>query len=318
MYYSCDAERKFWETHELIQSFLPFLDLKSTLNLAKTNDMTRKTLRGNISWRKLIRRSSPLDGREVITDMVEILKTIEGPEAHLLDLLDAICMRRVPAGDGAWSFGSVKVGCPRHPDSHLIPLRQFELLEEAMGAFGAADMFLEEINTNLFPLMEPCLSILGSTLSRQQEKVKKLNIPKIVIKSRGGAEAFKILIEGSQVISPIEKLSVSRSISQRGWEAIGSSLQLHPGLVINITTLKDALDEAKKEDLKAVWDVLQGHWVVRATQGNPRNSEGIRKQDGGEAGWKRLQQIADMSKDNWAAQLKEDEGGDWVGLRGWM
>ena len=61
-----------------------------------------------------------------------------------------------------------------------------------------------------------------------------------------------VLIEVSQVISPIKKLSVSRLISQRGWEAIGSSLQLHPGLVINITTLKDALGEAKKEDLKAI------------------------------------------------------------------
>ena len=73
----------------------------------------------------------------------------------------------------------------------MIPLPQFELLEEAMGAFGATDISLEEINTNLFPLMEPCLSILGSKLSRQQEEVKKLNTPKIVIQSRKGAEVFK-------------------------------------------------------------------------------------------------------------------------------
>ena len=56
------------------------------------------------------------------------------------------------------------MGCPRHSDSHLIPLPQFELLEEAMGAFGATDISLEEINANLFPLMEPFLSILGSKL----------------------------------------------------------------------------------------------------------------------------------------------------------
>ena len=85
--------------------------------------------------------------------------------------------------------------------------------------------------------------------------------------------------------------------------------------MINITTLKDALGEAKKEDLKAIWDVLQGHWVVRAAHDSPEKLEGIRKQDG-EAGWKRLQQIADMRKDNWAAQIKEDEEGHWLGLRG--
>ena len=56
---------------------------------------------------------------------------------------------------------------------------------------------------------------------------------------------------------------------------------------------------------------------MRAAHDSPEKLEGIRKQDG-EAGWKRLQQIADMRKDNWAAQIEEDEEGDWLGLRGWM
>ena len=186
-----------------------------------------------------------------------------------------------------------------------------------MAAFNATDLFLEEINTNLFPLMGPCLSIIGSTLSRQEEKVKRLNVNKILIKNRKEAEAFKILIEASQRISPIEKLSVSRPISSGGWEAIASILQLHPGLVINVTSHKDSLSECNKKDLKTIWDVLQGLWVVRADQDNPEKFEGVRKQDG-EAGWVRLQLIADMSKDKWAAQIEEDEGGDWRGLRGWM
>ena len=184
-----------------------------------------------------------------------------------------------------------------------------------MAVFGATDLFLEEINNNLFPLMEPSLSIIGSTLSRQEEKVEKLDVNKVVIKSRRGAEAFKTLMEASLVISPIEKLSVSSPISAEGWEAMASVLQLHPGLVMNITSLKDALSEAKNEDLKAIWDVLQGQWVVRAAEDNPKKSEGVRKQDG-EAGWERLQQLADNH--NWAAQIEEDEGGDWLGLRGWM
>ena len=305
---SSDAEWKFWATPELIETFLPHLDLKSTLNLAQTHDLTRKILKSSVSWNKLIRKNSPLDEHEVVKDLVEILKLVDGPKAHLLDLLDAICMRRVSAGDGAWTIGSVKVGCPRHPDSHLIPLPMFHIL-------GATGLFLEEINNNLFPLMEPSLSIIGSTLSRQEEKVEKLNVNKVVIKNRRGAEAFKTLIEASLVISPIEKLSVSSPISAEGWEAVASVLQLHPGLVMNITSLKDALSESKKEDLKAIWDVLQGHWVVRAAEDNPKKSEGVRKQDG-EAGWERLQEIAD--KDNWAAQIEEDEGGDWLGLRGWM
>ena len=145
--------------------------------------------------------------------------------------------------------------------------------------------------------------------------MEKLDVNKVVIKSRRGAEAFKTLIEASLVISPIEKLSVSSPISAEGWKAMASILWLHPGLAMNITSLKDALNECKKDDLKAIWDVLQGHWVVRADEDNPKKCEGVRKQDG-EAGWERLQQLAD--NDNWAAQIEEDEGGDWLGLRGWM
>ena len=311
---SAAAEWKFWETPELLEHLLPFLDLQTTLNLAKTHDLTRNIFKSSVSWNKLIRRNL-LDDREVVINLVELLKLVDGPGAHLLDLLDAMCMKKFP--DGAWLIGSVKVFCPLHQGSHLIPLLQFQLLEEVMGAFGATDMFLEEINTNLFSLSEPALSIIGSTLSRQQEKVKSLNVRKVFINSEKSAESFGTVIKGSRVIETFEKLSVTGSIGQDGWGKLASAS--FPGFVNNIVTLKDALDEGKKEDLKAIWDSLQGNWVVRLDRDHVDQFEGIRKQDG-EAGWNRLEQIVDMRKEQLAEAMKDRVcvDGDWVGLRGWF
>ena len=315
---SAAAEWKFWETSELLEHLLPFLDLQTTLNLAKTHDLTRNIFKSSVSWKKLIRRNLLDDReprREVVINLVELLKLVDGPGAHLLDLLDAMCMKKFP--DGAWLIGSVKVFCPLHQGSHLIPLLQFQLLEEAMGAFGATDMFLEEINTNLFQLNEPDLSILGSTLSRQQEKVKSLNVREVFINSEKSAESFGTLIKASRVIETFEKLSVTGPIGQIGWGKLASAS--FPGFVNNIVTLKDALDEGKKEDLKAIWDSLQGNWVVRLDRDHVDQFEGIRKQDG-EAGWNRLEQIVDMRKEQLAEAIKDRVcvDGDWLGLRGWF
>ena len=117
---SAAAEWKFWETPELLEHLLPFLDLQTTLNLAKTHDLTRNIFKSSVSWKKLIRRNLLDDReprREVVINLVELLKLVDGPGAHLLDLLDAICMEKFP--DGAWLIGSVKVFCPLHQGSHL-------------------------------------------------------------------------------------------------------------------------------------------------------------------------------------------------------
>ena len=39
-----EAEKKFWESPELIDTLLSFLDLESTLHLAKAHEVTRNIL----------------------------------------------------------------------------------------------------------------------------------------------------------------------------------------------------------------------------------------------------------------------------------
>ena len=131
--------------------------------------MDRKILKSATVWNQLIRRSSPLDDMEEVKKLVQILKLMKDPRTQMLDLLDLICGNK--AGNSfIHMFGSVKLSCPRHPDSHLVSISDFWLLEEIEGSFGTAEQKVEAVNVDsmLGPFPEFPLS---ARLSRQQEKM---------------------------------------------------------------------------------------------------------------------------------------------------
>ena len=86
-----EAEQKFWQTAELVQGLLPYLDLESTLRLAHTHQKTQSILQGSRVWTNLIKRSSPLHQLDKVEHLVDILKLLEDTESNMLDLLDTIC-----------------------------------------------------------------------------------------------------------------------------------------------------------------------------------------------------------------------------------
>ena len=110
---------KFWRTPKVVEKILPFLDLASIVSLGHSQVMDRKILKSATVWNQLIRRSSPLDDMEEVKKLVQILKLMKDPRTQMLDLLDLICGNK--AGNSfIHLFGSVKLSCPRHPDSHLV------------------------------------------------------------------------------------------------------------------------------------------------------------------------------------------------------
>ena len=55
------AVRQFWETSELVETLLPYLDLTSTKLLAESHKLTRQMLRKAFIWKKLIQRKLPTE-----------------------------------------------------------------------------------------------------------------------------------------------------------------------------------------------------------------------------------------------------------------
>ena len=105
-----EAEQKFWQTPEVIEELLKFLDLESTLRLARTHKMTQSILQGNWAWKNLIKRTHPLNRVDKVDHLVEILKLMEDTRDNVLDLLDAICksnpfweILRKEDGEAAWT-----------------------------------------------------------------------------------------------------------------------------------------------------------------------------------------------------------------------
>ena len=186
-----EAEQKFWQTPELVQGLLPYLDLESTLRLAQTHKKTQSILQGSRVWTNLIKRSSPLNQLDRVEHLVAILKLLEDTESNMLDLLDAIC----EANPGESVNQRILIDCPRHPDSHhSISVDGFLLLEKVEAAFGTTEQTVRSIGFWLF-VNGPLLSALASRLSRQQQKLTTFYIGTIGLSSNEEAEDFKILMQ---------------------------------------------------------------------------------------------------------------------------
>ena len=74
---SDEAQKKFWETPELLENLLHFLDPESTYQLAQAHDLTKTVLQGQFIWNQFIRQSCPRPGSsDVVNTLVALLKLI--------------------------------------------------------------------------------------------------------------------------------------------------------------------------------------------------------------------------------------------------
>ena len=305
-----EAEQKFWQTPELIEGLLLYLNPESTLRLAIAHERTRNILQGSRVWNNLIKRSSPLHLRDEffsIGHFVEILKLMEDSKANMQDLLDAIC--EANPSDGG---DSVQMGCRRHPNSHLISMGGFLLLEKVEAALGTTEQTIESISVGYFFLDGSLLSALASRLSRQQQKPTSVHVEGIVLSSEPReAEGFKVLMQSCPPMT-IQLSNVDvEDLGPEGWGLLAEALQSHPGLLETVFIQKDALEDGSKEDLRVLWEALRpnGCVHVQAREENGILEEPLDKEDG-EAAWIRLCQIKDLSVEEWVAQVEEVEGGD--------
>ena len=206
---------------------------------------------------------------------MQILKRMKNQKAPLLDLLDLI-LEQGPAP----AYGlAVEMGCPRHPGSHLIRFEDFQLLEKIEGALGTAEQTVRSVNFGW--MEEPALS---ARISRQQEKVAVFHAWRIMISSMEGAEAWKTIMEACEEYKPIGCVQVLRGVGEEGWDCHRKK-RTGRGL------------EGQKDHLRDIWDAISEYFLL---EGDAIRSLIFDKSDGG-AGWRRLEQFVDMSKEEFDA-----------------
>ena len=80
-------------------------------------------------------------------------------------------------------------------------------------------------------------------------------------------------------------------IGHEGWALLAKTVQLRPGFVERIRCRHRVQQEAKKEDMKVIWEVFGDIELVHEL-GN-----GTYSKRNGDVLWRRLVQVMDMSKD---------------------
>ena len=311
-----EAEQMFWQTPELVQGLLPFLDLDSTLRLAQAHEKTQSILQGSRAWRNLIKRNSPLDEQDKVKHLVTILKLMEDTESNMLDLQDTICEANPSIHQGE----SVQISCPRHPDSHSTSVEGFLLLENVEGAFGTTEQTIENIRLDFVvdTVDGPLLSALASRLSRQQQKLTTFNIGTIELTSKKAAEDFKILMQASSAmtIQLIRLDGANLGTEGFGWVAEGP--QSHPGLLLeSVYISKSTLERGKLDDLRVLWDALRPDGFLVVEVATWRMLEERLEKGDGEAAWTRLCQIRDEPAAYWIKERMRFEVMLMIEAEGW-
>ena len=324
-----EAERKFWGSPELVDTLLPFLDVKSILCLAECHQLTLKTLQGTYVWNKLVKRTCPetvqmvrahpLDREDTLgvrqrlaperlqlVQLVGILKMVEEPKAHLKALLDLVCERFPPYQDGPRPQQNLDGGPPEidlnslygpqlvqvaysDEQTHTVSLLGYLLLQEIEDTFGSTELKIEGIVIDF--LEEPWVT----SLSHQKEgAMVKFDTYAVRCDSRKSAEVISSMIQGCP--DPhIHELQVLGKISAEGWNMLALALQAKPGVVRHVETTKGVLNAGRREDLRDIWEALgpEGSWDVLSVCRSSWNSF---YNHNGEEDWGRLlDDLRDMS-----------------------
>ena len=332
-----EAERMFWKTPELLETLFSWIDLESTLNLARVMD--KEDFQSGITskvWNKLVRCNCPVDksgrlfgsfppfhgdnlelqeAQQAVKNLATILKLMGQPKDLLLDLLDLICEGLPPLVDVVTN--QLQIVCPRHPEPHNVSPAGFLLLEEVESVLGSTEQRIQSMDVGV--LFGSIMSAIGSRMTRQQDPVPSIRIRRrIEIETEKEAWAFHTLMSGQVEHVDTVTLEVKGSLGE-GWGAVAKAMQLRPDLVGWIWTSKPSLAEGKKDDIKNIWDTvgLEGFDVYQTTPDLEcwkARGYSVGKPDDD---WDWLEQILDMREDEFAAIIKEakeedseDEEGD--------
>lgn len=309
---------------------LPHLDASSILELAKAHPLTIQILQVGSVWNKLVQRTSPDSARrslgaeylEVNSDLskkleakkaemlplIKVLSMMKDSQDCLVNLLDLICTRfptdesgrlyvKVANGKTVLLPEAVVVTCPNHTSHKVSPLG-FLLLEEIEEALGSAEQSVEWLG--LAELEGILLSSLGARMRRQQLGVRtKMDLMDITCSNQQQAEDLLVLLQNCKRLS-VRQLNVSDDgVGAEAWAVLAKAVELHPGKC-RISATRNALLAGRRKDLKVLWGAVRSVEVMYSEAFASDGDVFIEKEEG----WGRLEQVLDMSEDQWQAEAR--------------
>ena len=160
-------------------------------------------------------------------------------------------------------------------------------------------------------MSERLLLAIGSRLTRQTETASSISIKSMSIDKydRRSARSFYSIMQVNP--ATVETLAVDPT-EREDWELVARAMKLQPGAVREVVTSKPALDRSirtrsSRNNIKDIWDAVgpRGFKIYTRNVEDPfvmcpRRNNCCEQVVKSQAGWARLQQILDMSQDEFA------------------
>lgn len=319
-----EAMKKVWNTSDVAEMLLPFLSAGDILNVLQLGLLNIKILQMPSIWKKLInRRLQPVQANEpwngwtivvriepLINILINILKMMKDHKPSLIDLLNLIC-ERFPSSK---TTEVVTLTCPAN-QTKLVSALGFRLLEQVEGALGSTEQKIDQfrIDENRFSgELRKTLPALSARMARQQQEVQLVEMSSIDVSAHGEEtlKHFAILVENCQAIRigtvelrrPLENCSKLRRV------LCSSHLSL-----VCFSPTRDGLHglyrwepewngvPAKRDDLRAIWDITKGSWEVRTWIDETRYGHTHFHKNEGDEEWRKVEQLLDMSEEEMRA-----------------
>ena len=256
-----------------------------------------------------------LENRRKVEQLVKILQMMENPEPSLLDLLDDIC-DRFSTEFSEYSTNILLVSCSRHSE-HWVSHEGFYLLELAEGAMGTSLQKAKEYIWCAMTFFEKSesgqetISSLISRVVRQKQPLQRIDFGYgvTILDDEGYKET---LLQNTREWR-LEEMLLSKDFGEIGWSWLAKRIQSNMRMYNNLSAPLPTLLRGKKEDLKAVWDVMVnydddndgihyvGTWSFRGCldqdffdkYGWETRKEFIEKENGEvlDVGWKKIEEI---------------------------
>ena len=289
---------------DVVERLLIFLDANSTLRLAQSRiSCTLHVLEHtSTAWNKLVKRTAGRfellagfdEKRALIEPLVDILKMLDDPNSHALDLLEVICEKYPSAGPLYYirnPMYHIEISCPRHT-THFVSSEGFQLLEEVEGALGSALQEIISIEA-VRHLRGPLLAAFASRASRQQGKITKVSLRFADCTTRRSAEDLSTLLHKCEAGGVERMLVIDGNIEEEGWAALGKAFS---SVLVRLNVVqvleRKFMTEGRREDIRSVWESVARCWILASEVG----FEG-RLLPKSEKGWKELEDILDGSKE---------------------
>ena len=303
---------------EMVEHLLLYLDPTSILGLVGLNILSVETLESASQTKnmvyKLIKKVLELDQRKAFEDHREkvkvsssnLLAQLENPTPLLLEFLHVILRESKHLDRLEPPFCPhplVSMSCPVHSE-HRVTMRVFILLEDCEAAVGSAEQPVKEVLDPWCLYFPGWVSALNARASRQECPVTSLNIRfERIFNTRFSAvlQDFAALVQKCDRVLNLEKVKILDDCTEaEDWEALARIFERHPSKMLVLSS-KEVMLQARREDLKRIWDALQpgqdgkpSLWSVEVKEiGLPVKIKFTKMEQEDEATWKELEELLD-------------------------